>query len=84
MAEKAPDSIKQENLGTLRLVMAIYSTTNIDNADIYTTGMDGIVGAWFSPDTTTGVVGISNASGVLTFAASASNQTGTLYILQRG
>ena len=83
MAAKTPDTIRQENLGTVRLVMAIFSSTNIDDTDTYTTGMDGIVGAWFAPDLTTGVVGVSNAAGVLTFAASAANQTGTLYILQR-
>lgn len=83
MAAKTPDTVRQENLGTLRLVMALFTSTNLDNADTWTTGMDGIVGAWFAPNTTTGVVGVDNSAGVLTFACSADNQTGTLYILQR-
>lgn len=84
MAAKTPDSVRQENLGSARLVMAIFSTTNIDNTDTYATGMKGIIGAWFAPDTTTGVVGVSNSAGTLTFAASADNQTGILFILHRG
>lgn len=86
MAAKTPDSIFQEKLGTVRLILARFSTTNIDDTDTYSTGMTGIVDAFFTPDTTTGVVGCSVAAstGVITFAASAPNQTGTLHILVRG
>lgn len=84
MAAKTPDSVYQESLGSLRLIRAKFTSTNLDNTDTYATGIDGIVDAWFSPSTTTGVVGVSNSSGTLTFACSADNQVGTLFILVRG
>lgn len=83
MAAKTPDAVYRESLGTVNLVRCEFTSTNLDNTDTYTTGIAGIVGAWFSPSTTTGVVGVSNASGVLTFACSADNQVGTLFILCR-
>lgn len=83
MAAKTPDSVKQDKLGTVRLIYAFFTSTNLDNTDTYATGIDGIIGAWFAPNTTTGVVGVSNSSGTLTFACSADNQTGTLFILAR-
>lgn len=83
MAAKTPDSVKIDSLGSVRLIRAGFTSTNLDNADTYATGIKGIVGAWFSPDTTTGVVGVSNSAGTLTFACSADNQTGTLFILAK-
>lgn len=85
MAAKTPDSLSQDLLGTLRLVRALFTSTNLDNTDTYATGMKGIVDAWFKPNTTTGVVGcdIDQSTGTITFATSADNQTGTLFILAR-
>lgn len=83
MAAKTPDSVRMDSLGSLRLIQAIFSSTNLDDTDTYATGITGIVGAWFAPDTTTGVVGVANSAGTLTFACSAANQTGTLFILAR-
>ena len=83
MAAKTPDSVKQDKLGTVRLIYANFTSTNLDDTDTYATGIDGIIGAWFSPDSTKGVVGVSNSAGTLTFACSADNQTGTLFILAR-
>lgn len=83
MAAKTPDSVSQENLGSVRLVLGTFSTTNLDNADTYTTNLTGLIKAWFEPSTTTGVVGCNISSGVITFACSADNQVGTLYMLCR-
>lgn len=83
MAAKTPDSVSQESLGSLRLVRAVFSSTNLDNTDTYTTNITGVIDAWFSPSTTTGVTGCSVSAGVITFACSADNQLGTLYILCR-
>ena len=85
MAAKTPDSIvTQENFGSLRLIIARFSTTNLDNADTYTTGLTNIVGRpWFVNSTTTGVVGCEVSGGVITFATSADNLEGDLYILTR-
>ena len=83
MASKPPDSVAQDNLGSLRLVRASYVATNIDDTDTWDTKIKGIVDAWFGPSTTSGVVGVAISGTTLTFAASAANQVGTLYILAR-
>lgn len=83
MASKVPDSIKQEQLGTVRLILARYSSTNLDDTDTWASGIKGIVDAFFTPDSTTGVIACAVSGSTITFAASAANQTGTLHILAR-
>lgn len=89
MASKTPDSIYRHNVGELTLIRAVYSSTNVDDADTWDSGIDGIVDHWFSAQsnpTTQGSAGINVArSGQdFTFYPGEDNTTGTLYILVRG
>ena len=90
MAAKTPDSIKQEKLGTVRLLRAIFSTTNIDDGDTWTpTRIDGYVDHWFSGQSNPGTqasagVHVAYSSGVFTFYPGEDNTTGTLFVLVRG
>jgi hypothetical protein len=87
MAVKTPDSILQESMGSLKLLICDYSTTNIDDGDTYDPSTN-IVAAWFnaSLDPTQGGEGMNIAiSGTeLTFHAPEDDVTGKLFILTRG
>ncbi len=89
MAAKTPDAIYQDNLGSVNLIRAVFSTTNVDDADTWTSGITGIVDHWFQQKnnpTTQASAGISvaNAAGVFTFYPGEDNCEGTLFILRRG
>lgn len=81
-AAKTPAAVYNEVAGSVRLIIMTF--TDIDDADTYTSEIDGVITSWFQTSTTTGVVGVTESLGVFTFAASASNQVGTLFILARG
>ena len=89
MAAKTPDSIKTENLGSVNLVRAVFSDTNLDDADTWTSSMTGILDFWAqgknNPTTqaSTGIH-ISEASGVFTVYPGEDNWTGTIFILRKG
>ncbi len=83
MAAKTPDAVYSDSLGSVRLIRAEFSTTNVDDTDTYASGITGIVDTWFSTDITTGAVGTTHSGSTITFACSAANQTGTLFILVR-
>ena len=73
MAAKTPDTIYTENFGSLRLTIAIFSTTgSIDDGDTWDSGiegtikdvngtavayLDGVVGWWGNLTNTTGTQG---------------------------
>ncbi len=89
MAAKTPDSIKSHNMGSENLVRVIFSDTNIDDADTWTSGMTNIVDFWAmgkNNPSTQGSAGIhiSEASGVFTFYPGEDNWTGTLFIMKKG
>jgi len=88
MAAITPDSIKQESLGSLKLLVCNFETTLIDTGDTYATGLgDSIVSIWTSCSTNEGgeVVNVANSSGDLTLHTNLGNDNGaTLYILVRG
>lgn len=81
MAAKTPASVSQESLGSVRLVRAVF--TDVDNTDTWASAITGVIDGWFSPSTTTGSTGVSVSGSTVTFACSADNQAGTLYLLCR-
>jgi hypothetical protein len=89
MAAKTPDAIYQDNLGSVNLIRATFGSTNIDDADTWTSGITGIVDYWFQPKNdpatqTHAGINIALSSGVFTFYPGADNCEGTLFILRRG
>lgn len=86
MAEKTPSSMTTHSLGDLTLKRAIF--TDIDDADTYPYGGEGVLDQWFNrtDDPTGGMesVGTSNSSNTITFNAPEANCTGTLFMLIKG
>ena len=88
MAAITPNSVHEDNLGSLRLIRAVFSTTTIADLDTWASGVSGIVDHWFSGqnDPTTQAsagVHVSNSSGTFTFHPGENAATGTLFILAR-
>ena len=87
MAEKAPDKIIRESVGSLTLFLCQYTSTNIDDGDTYPSGIGDVVDKWFNStkDVTQGGEGmnVSNSSGTFTFISPEDDVTGTLFILAR-
>jgi hypothetical protein len=87
MAAKLPDNVYRESLGSLTLLRADFSTTNIDNDDTYASGLStNVFGFWFNntlTDTAAKEVHVSNSSGTFTFSTGEDNVTGSLYILAK-
>lgn len=86
MAEKTPDSIRKENLGSVNLIIAEFTTTNIDDDDTWATGIPaGKIVSWpkcipkLDGPQDFAVDAISD-EGVFTFG-SAANQEGYVEIL---
>ncbi len=88
MAAIVPDSIIQESLGSLKLLICKFETTLIDTDDTWASGLGSrIVSIWSScsTDEVGAVVNVANSSGALTFHTNAGNDNGaTIYILVRG
>jgi len=86
MAAKLPDSVLRESLGSMTLLMARFSTTNIDNDDTYASGLGtSVIDQWFNAtlDCTQGNEGVnvSCSAGTFTFRTGEDDVTGTLFIL---
>ena len=85
MAAKTPSSVIVDNLGSLNLIRAVFA--DIDNDDTWVSGIENIVDHWFNrtDDPTAGTegVGLSNASGTVTFYTGEDNVTGTCFVLTR-
>lgn len=88
MAAIVPDSILQESVGSLKLLICNFETTLIDEADTWASGLGStIVSIWSScsTDEVGAVVNVANSSGDLTFYTNAGNDNGaTIYVLVRG
>jgi len=88
MAAIVPDSILQESMGSLKLLICNFETTLIDTADTWASGLgSSIVAIWSScsTDEVGAIVNVENASGALTFHTNAGDDNGaTIYILVRG
>jgi len=90
MAAKTPDSVLRENLGSLTLHIATFSTSDIDDGDTWTSKIPGIVGYWgnLTDDGTQTKEGIditltTAATGVMTFNVGEDNRTGVIYVLSK-
>lgn len=89
MAAKTPDSIRKENLGSVNLLIAEFTTTNIDDNDTWATGIPlARIVSW--PKCVTNLDGPQDfavdaisASGEFTFGCAA-DQTGYVEILYKG
>lgn len=91
MAAKTPDNIYTESLGNLKLIRAVFSSTNIDDGDTWDSNIVGIVpnGFWFGATNNPGTqasagVHVAESSDTFTFYPGEDNATGTLFILVRG
>ena len=87
MAAKTPDSIQQESLGSLKLIIATFSTNDIDDTDTWASGIQGIVGYWANAtdDPTQAKEGIDVAlsTSTFTFSTGEDNRTGMVYVLAK-
>jgi hypothetical protein len=89
MASKPPDSVYLEKHGTNLLRRAVWSSTNLDDADTWASGITtGYVDHWFSPKndpTTQASTGmhVAYSAGTFTFYPGEDNCTGTLFVLTR-
>ena len=93
-AEKTPDRINREQVGSLTMTIADYyaGSTNLDNGDYWTSGIQGIVGYWgcnSDNPTTTGTgegidITLTDAStGKLTFNLGEDNIQSIICILSK-
>lgn len=88
MAAKTPDSIKKESLGSVTLIRAIFSSTNLDDADTWASGMTNIIDQWAngtnnpSTQASTGIH-VAESSGTFTFYPGEDNWTGTIFIIKK-
>jgi len=87
MAEKTPDSVTSSNVGNLRLIVATFTTNDIDDNDTWVSGIKSAI-AW---DVQTSIDGPQDttidlytaSTGTFRFA-SAANQTGRVAVWARG
>ena len=87
MAAIVPDSIIEENAGSLKLLVLDFETTLIDDGDTYASGLgDSIVAAFsnVSTDEAGGTVNVANSSGALTFYTNGANNGAKVCLLVRG
>ena len=84
MAPKTPDTITRTSLGDFKLIIAAFSSTDIDDNDTWDTGMKSIVAHWTEqtvdgPNDLT-IDAVSN--GTVTFGSGA-NLTGYVFLIGR-
>ena len=84
MAVKLPTTIRKENLGSVRLIIATFdgtvSSNDLDNADTWATGITSIIGnPWFAGAVFVGLA-VDPVTGIVT-ATTAGTATGTVYVL---
>ena len=84
MAEKTPDSTYTHSLGDLKLTIATFVTSDIDDNDTWPSGIQGYVAAFWQGigDNKYDVQITSVSDGTITFDAAA-NSTGTLFVLSK-
>lgn len=89
MAAKTPDSIVEENLGSVKLVMAKFTSTNLDDADTWDSGITGILDFWIQCKTnpsTQGSAGcnvVLSATDTFTFYPGEENYLATLFVIAK-
>lgn len=82
MAAKTPDSVQTYNLGGLKLHIATFVTSDIDDNDTWASGIEGYIGSFWQGigDDSFDVQITSVSSGTFTFD-SAGSMTGKLFVL---
>ncbi len=89
MAAKTPVSVIRENVGSLTLHIATFTTNDLDDGDTWTSGINGVLAAWCNgtdDPTTQASNGIDvgfTAAGVFTFYPGEDNRTGILMVLSK-
>lgn len=88
MAAKTPNRVRVENIGSLKLLIALFSPEQIDSGDTWASGVKHIAGAWFSSKDASvfdAAMGIDwTVNGLITFTTADSSQEGTVFILCKG
>jgi hypothetical protein len=88
MAVITPDTSKTENIGSLRLVIADF-TTSFDDGDTWDSGLEKIVGYWANgtdaaTDHHNAGIDLTLSSHTFTLNTGENARTATLYILVQG
>lgn len=85
MAAKTPDSIITENLGSVKLTIATFSTNDIDDNDTWDSGIESAVLYGVEPtiDGPQDCTIDGYSAGVFTFG-SAANQTAKVWVMHKG
>ena len=86
MAAKTPDSVERISMGSATLLVATFSTNDIDDADTWNTGLGTsakYVWANGTDDPTQTKEGIDCAlsSGTVTFSTGEDNRTGCVFVI---
>lgn len=86
MAEKTPDSVERLSMGSQTLLVATFSTNDIDDGDTWDTGLGTnakYVWANGTDDPTQTKEGIdcSLSSGTITFSVGEDNRTGWVFVI---
>ncbi len=88
MATKTPDSIRRESLGSLTLLIATFSSNDVDDTDTWASGLgENVAGYWFtetdaSSDTSNNMsISVIESAGTFTFSMEDSNREGVLYVI---
>lgn len=86
MAAKTPDSVERISMGSATLIVATFSTNDIDDGDTWATGLGTsakYVWANGTDDPTQAKEGIDCAlsSGTVTFSTGEDNRTGWVFVI---
>jgi len=87
MADKSPDSILTENIGSVKITIATFAGTTIDDNDTWTPGIKsallyGVEPTIDGPNDFT-IDGYDNTTGSFTFGSDAT-QTGKVWVMHKG
>ena len=94
MAEKTPNAIKRDSVGSNTLITATFTDNDIDDGDTWDSHITEVVGFWvnLTDDPTKGYERLSiehsntvngNQNGRFTFYSAEANRQGDLYILAK-
>lgn len=83
-----PDKVTSESFGSLRLIIAEFSTADVlDDGETWTTNIPNALGYWCDgtndPTQTNESIDVSFSNGVFTFNTGEDNRTGILYVLTK-
>ena len=88
MAAITPDTVTSENIGSLRLIIANF-TTDFNNDDTWDTGLEKIVGYWANgtdaaSDHHNAGIDLTLSSHTITFRTGETARKATAYVLVQG